>query len=84
MTIIYGMMMSVVIALFVFVFKRAMHGQNMVTPLLGWLTGLSFFLILPLCILILNGGYQMPVSYGVLGYWGDLDLSDPAYIFHFC
>jgi hypothetical protein len=83
MTIIYGMMMSVVIALFVLVFKKTMRWHEVPTPFMGWLVGISFFLILPLCILILNGGYKMPASYGVLGRWGEVDLSDSSYIYPF-
>lgn len=75
--------MSIVIVLFGIIFRRTMRCRDMPTPLMGWLVGLSFFLILPLCILILNGGYQMPVSYHVSGRLGNLDLSDSAYVFPF-
>ncbi len=83
MTVIYAIMISIVIALFVLVFKREMQRHYFITPLLGWLVGLSFFLILPLTIFILNGGYHIPARYGVLGRWGDLDLSNPVYIYPF-
>ena len=30
------------------------------TPILGWMAGLGYFLLLPLTLLVLNGGYTIP------------------------
>lgn len=50
------------------------------SPLTGWMVGLSFFVVLPLVIIVLNGGYSVPSYYGVTGNWGSLDLSDSRYL----
>ena len=75
--------MGVVIALFILIFKRMMFSHGIASPLMGWLIGLSYFLILPLCLLIANGGYHVPFSYNVQGRWGDVDLSDFNYFIPF-
>jgi len=33
------------------------------TPLMGWLAGLGYFILIPLTLLVLNGGYTMPAFY---------------------
>src|ERR1700733_15000062 len=45
------------------------------TPLLGWMAGLGFFLIVPLTAITLNGGYKAPQVYEING-WGDVNLSN--------
>lgn len=71
--------MTFLAALFVPVFKRLMRRHDAPSPLMGWLTGLSFFVILPLYGLALNGGYSIATTFRSRGRWADLDLLDPSY-----
>ena len=41
--------------------------------------GLSYFMVLPLLIITLNGGYRSPQSYEMNG-WGDVDLSNVKFL----
>ena len=58
---------------------RVLSTGRIVSPLNGWMIGLSFFIVLPLSIIVLNGGYVVPSYYQVDGAWGRLDLSDSRF-----
>ena len=83
MSVFYAILLAMVILFFRVVFRKLTRSNHAATPLMGWMVGLSFFLILPLAILVLNGGYELPVHYGVFGRWGKVDLSDPVYLYPF-
>src|ERR1700761_7479062 len=57
-----------------------MSSGKCLSPLAGWMAGLSFFIVLPLTIIVLNGGYTVPSYYGVEGGWGSLNLSDSRFL----
>ena len=45
------------------------------TPILGWMLGLGFFILAPLTIIVLLGGYEIPSFYEVNGNYAKVDLS---------
>jgi hypothetical protein len=50
------------------------------TPIMGWLVGLGYFVVAPLTILVLHGGYQIPDFYGANARYASVDLSDVRYL----
>jgi len=48
-------------------------------PILGWLVGLGFFILAPLTVMVLNGGYEMPSFYDVSDSYARVDLSNLKY-----
>ena len=76
MTILYIFLLSILILFYGAVFNKLARSSQLVTPLMGWVVGISFFIIAPLSILVLNGGYQIPFFHGVAGGRGDVDLND--------
>jgi hypothetical protein len=53
---------------------------SVLTPLLGWMVGMLYFVLAPLTILTFNGGYKVPVSEDVSSLWGDVNLSNPVFL----
>jgi len=67
------------IGLLVFSFWKAMsklrrRGARL-TPILGWMLGLGFFIMAPLTIIVLLGGYEIPSFYEVNSSYSKVDLS---------
>jgi hypothetical protein len=60
MRILYLLM----IGLLLFSFWKAMwklrQREARLTPILGWMLGLGFFIVAPLTIIVLLGGYEIP------------------------
>jgi oligosaccharide repeat unit polymerase len=50
------------------------------SPILGWMAGLGYFILAPLTVLVLNGGYTIPASYGVNDMYASVDLSSGTYV----
>jgi len=65
MRLLYLILMSILLALFLRVFLALARRDAILTPILGWVLGLAFFLVTPLTFLSLNGGYQAPAFYEV-------------------
>jgi len=76
----YLVFITMLIGIFLATFRRIRKAYCGITPLFAWFAGLFFFVVMPLFIITLNGGYS-------LGYvsdeWGTLDLSDPEFFFPF-
>src|SRR5436190_11570973 len=49
------------------------------SPILGWMVGLGYFILTPLIILVLNGGYSIPEIIGANDRYASLDLTSPKY-----
>jgi len=47
---------------------------------MGWLVGLGYFVVTPLTILVLHGGYQIPDFYQANARYASVDLSDVRYL----
>ena len=60
MTPVYIILIVALIILFVIAFYRQIGYYHTLTPVLGWLAGLFFFIVLPLTFIILNEGYVRP------------------------
>lgn len=63
--------------------RKIKSSYNQLTPLLGWIVGLGFFVILPFTLIVMNGGYSLPEHHRVKGYWGDVDLLDESFFIPF-
>jgi hypothetical protein len=59
--------------------KCAREERTPFTPLLGWLIGLGYFVVAPLTLVVLNGGYQIPDFYGANARYASVNLSDVRY-----
>src|SRR5438105_1425852 len=60
--------------------KRARDERTPFTPLMGWLVGLGYFVLAPLAILVVHGGYQIPDVYEANERYASVDLSEARYI----
>ncbi len=61
-----------------------LRGRHLaLTPILGWIVGLGFFILMPLTFIVLNGGYKFPDFYETSDKYGKLDLSDTSYFIPF-
>ena len=54
--------------------KLRRRGAEM-TPILGWMLGLAFFILGPLTLIVLHGGYEIPSFYRVNSLYSRVDLS---------
>jgi oligosaccharide repeat unit polymerase len=50
------------------------------TPAMGWMAGLGYFLLAPLTLLVLNDGYTQPALYQANDKYASLNLSDGTYV----
>jgi hypothetical protein len=60
------------------VLNRTRKSSIGLTPLLGWMMGVTYFMVIPLTLITLNGGYRSPQSYDYSG-WANVDLSNVMY-----
>src|SRR3984893_481235 len=60
--------------------RRARDEGTPFTPLMGWLVGLGYFVLAPLTILVLHGGYKIPDFYQANERYASVDLSDSRYV----
>src|SRR5216683_6676698 len=49
------------------------------SPILGWMVGLGYFILAPLTILVLNGGYSIPDIVGANDRYASVNLSSTTY-----
>jgi hypothetical protein len=59
--------------------KRARDGRTPFTPIMGWLVGLGYFILVPLTLLVLNGGFTIPAFYDSNSSYASVDLSSGKY-----
>jgi oligosaccharide repeat unit polymerase len=76
MRIVYLLLLVVLLVVYGRVLLKVLKSSAGLTPLLGWLVGLAYFLLAPLVILTLNGGFELPPAYGVSGRWARVDLTN--------
>jgi hypothetical protein len=50
------------------------------SPIAGWMIGLGYFTVIPLTILVLNGGYSIPEVIGANELYASVDLSSSRYV----
>jgi len=75
----YLFLLATLLATYWSALRRVKQNSVGLTPLLGWLMGLGFFLLGPLTIVTLHGGYEMPASAGWTEAWTKVDLSNPVF-----
>ncbi len=75
MIIFYRFLLTILLATYGWVLIRVKRNSDGLTPLLGWLMGLGFFMIAPLTILTLHGGFKQPAVYDVNGSWDEVNLA---------
>jgi hypothetical protein len=67
------------IGLLVWTFWKAMRKLRRqgaeLTPILGWILGLAFFILGPLTLMVIQGGYEIPSFYGVNDSYSKVNLS---------
>src|SRR6266581_9743940 len=49
------------------------------TPILGWMIGLGYFILAPLTVLVFNGGYSIPDIIGANDRYASVDLASKTY-----
>jgi oligosaccharide repeat unit polymerase len=80
MIFLYWFLLAILLATYAAALRRAGRNSDGLTPLLGWMIGLGFFLILPLAILTINGGYKQPAVYDVNGTWDEVNLASTIFL----
>lgn len=60
--------------------KSARDRRTPFTPIMGWLVGLGYFVVAPLTILVLHGGYNIPDFYQANALYASVNLSDVRYL----
>jgi len=60
--------------------NRARDERTPFTPIMGWLVGLGYFLVAPLTLLVVHGGYQIPDFYQANDRYAAINLSETRYI----
>src|SRR5882762_3307481 len=75
MRVIYLFLVAILLLLFWKVIAELRRRDKVLTPILGWIIGLGFFMLAPLTLMVLNGGYEFPFFYGVNETYAKVDLS---------
>jgi O-antigen polysaccharide polymerase Wzy len=76
--ILYSIFAIILITSYGFVLNRIRKFSIGLTPLMGWMMGVTYFLVIPFTLITLNGGYRSPQSYDY-NKWADVDLSNVMY-----
>jgi hypothetical protein len=62
------------------VLAKVLRASRALNPLLGWMVGLAFFLLIPLTIIVLNGGFALSAKFDVSQAWGNIDLTTTKFL----
>ena len=75
-------MLSLLILLFSFsvVLQRIITVSKGLNPLQGWVAGLGVFLLTPLSVMTLNGGFALSPKWDVGFEWGSIDLTNSRFL----
>ena len=79
MILFYLFLLAILLTAYWSVLSRVKRNSSALTPLLGWLMGLGFFMIAPLTILTVNGGFKQPAVYDVNGSWDEVNLASSIF-----
>lgn len=80
MSFLYISLQIVLVTTYVMVLRMALKISRQLNPLLGWLIGLAFFLIVPLSIMVLNGGFVLADKLDVGQNWATIDLTTGKFL----
>jgi oligosaccharide repeat unit polymerase len=77
----------VLLASLLFSFWKALaklrRRHTALTPILGWVVGLGFFILAPFTFIVLNGGYEFPNFFDMSDRYSTVDLSSAGYVIPF-
>jgi hypothetical protein len=65
MRVIYILLVALLLLSFWKVITRLRRRHAVLTPILGWIAGLSFLMLTPLILIVLTGGFEYPFFYGM-------------------
>jgi oligosaccharide repeat unit polymerase len=80
MRVVYTILLVILVAIYAKVLTRVLKSSVGLTPLLGWMIGLAYFVIGPLAIMTLNGGFELPPAYQVDNRWARVDLTNTTFL----
>jgi oligosaccharide repeat unit polymerase len=80
MRFFYTFLLFILLVIYGKVLIKVLKHSAGLTPLLGWMIGLAYFLLGPLVVLTLNGGFQLPAVYQVTNSWGRVDLTNTVFL----
>lgn len=69
--------------LFFIAIKRQLSCYHTLTPVMGWLAGLFYFITFPLFLIILNGGYEKPGYPQSYTLWGKISTNPDEFLVPF-
>lgn len=80
MRIPYLFMIAILLVILGRVMVKLRQHSAELTPILGWILGLAFFVLAPLTLIVFNGGYQIPSFYQVNDSYSKVDLSTGEFL----
>jgi hypothetical protein len=80
MRVLYLILQIMLVAAYAVVLAKVLRVSRGLNPLLGWIVGLAFFLLLPLTIVVLNGRFVLPPRFDVGQAWGNVDLTTTEFL----
>jgi oligosaccharide repeat unit polymerase len=80
MRILYTLLLAVLLIVYAKVLIKVLRNSAGLTPLLGWMIGLAYFVLGPLVIMTLNGGFELPAAYQVDNRWATVDLTNTKFL----
>lgn len=83
MRVIYFLLLASLLLSFWKAISRLRTANTVLTPILGWVVGLGFFILAPLTLIVVNGGFEFPSFYGMSDRYSKVDLSNPSYFIPF-
>jgi len=81
--IIYFFFLSTLLWSFWKAIVRLSRRDAALTPILGWMVGLAFFILAPLTVMVFNGGYEIPPFYQVSYSYAKVNLSNAQFFIPF-
>jgi hypothetical protein len=73
-------MVAILFGVFWKVMVKLRRNDEALTPILGWILGLAFFILAPLTLIVLHGGYTIPPFYQVNDSYSKVDLSSGEFL----
>ncbi len=73
-------MIAILLGSFWKVLVKLRHDELALTPILGWVLGLAFFILAPLTLIVVHGGYEIPPFYEVNDSYSRVDLSTGEFL----
>ena len=80
MRILYLFMVAILLGGFWKAMVKLRRDDAALTPILGWILGLAFFILAPLTLIVLQGGYAIPPFYQVNDIYSKVDLSTGEFL----